>query len=84
MTRNIEKLFSFNSQNLPNNSNSIRCGYISDGGSILGSAAHDNISLIFLGATQKPLPNWDKSSPMIRSRKRKRISLYLNNRYMAV
>ena len=62
--KNIEKLFQVNALLLQNSLGSIRCGYISDNGPILGKAITNDYFLVYLGALQKPLPKWDKGSPL--------------------
>ncbi|MBW2663459.1 MAG: hypothetical protein JRD93_16105 [Deltaproteobacteria bacterium] len=41
-----------------------RIGYIDDGGKVLGYASDSHLSLIFLGALYKPLPGWNRGSPL--------------------
>lgn len=41
-----------------------RIGYIEDGGTVLGYASDTHLSLIFLGALYKPLPGWNRGSPL--------------------
>lgn len=64
LDKNTVKLFQTNAQLLQNTSGSIRCGYISDNGPILGKAITNDHFLVYLGALQKPLSKWDKGSPL--------------------
>lgn len=60
----IESLFHTKAQFLENHSRSIKCGFISNNGSILGKDLTKDHFLVLLGTLQKPLPEWDKGSPL--------------------
>ncbi len=80
MRRDIEKLFRQDSRTLSSRHNEFCCGYIEDGGSILGTAVHEQYCLIFCGMLQSPLPEWRSGSPLDKPDDTAR---YLLNRYLA-
>ena len=60
----VEKLFAFPASVLAGTDGAMPCGYISDGGVVLGKAAEGDDYLVYLGFLQRPLPGWDAGSPV--------------------
>jgi hypothetical protein len=76
---NIGSLFHAKAQSLESRSGSIKCGFISNNGSILGKSITKDHFLVLLGALEKPLPGWHKGSPIDDP---DQTSNYLLNRFL--
>lgn len=81
MRSNIEKLFGQDSKILSSIDKSFCCGYIEDGGSILGTARNGQHYLLFSGMLQLPLPEWKGHSPLDNPNESAQylLNLYLSN-----
>lgn len=64
MERNVEKLFQSKVHTFNNPNCTVSCGYIHDGGVILGKAETEKHYLIYSGFLQRPLPQWEGGSPL--------------------
>ena len=60
----LKKIYNCIPIKIKNNSESIQCGYISNGGVVLGHVRLNDVSLMYLGVIHKPLPQWDYGSPI--------------------
>ncbi len=59
----IEKNYDTKAMHLSGKTASVKSGYITDNGVVLGCARQDSHSLIYLGVLQKPLPKWNHPAP---------------------